>query len=121
MSAVWIALLWLWWRLRYRTARGGRAGWRKAAPSSALPRNQRKPPWATDEIVRLAALMPDAGCRHLADVFNRLHLRRRRVSVGKSWVGYTLRGRREQVLRKRRELKHRIPRRIRATGSGAWT
>ena len=64
----------------------------------------------TDEIVRLAALMPDAGCRHLADVFNRLHLRTRRVSVGKSWVDYTLRERREAVLRKRRELKHRIPR-----------
>ena len=115
VSAVWIALLWLWWclSLRYRTARGGRlAGWRQAAPSSALPHNRRKPPWATDEIVRLAALMPDAGCRHLADVFNRLHLRTRRVSVGKSWVDYTLRGQREQVLRKRRELKHRIPRRM---------
>lgn len=34
---------------------------------------------SADELVRLQALMLDADYRHLADVFNRLHLRRTRI------------------------------------------
>jgi transposase InsO family protein len=62
-----------------------------------------------DELVRLQALMPDAGCRRVTDVFNRLHLQRKRVSVSKSYVSYTLRSRRHEVLLRRRALRARAP------------
>ena len=85
-----------------------RHGWRGGRPASAR-RGAAKPPWVVDEVVRLVALMPDAGCRRLADVFVRLHCRRRGESVSKSFVAYTLCATRRAVLTKRRELRARLP------------
>jgi transposase InsO family protein len=62
------------------------------------------------DILRLKALMPAAGCRRIADTFNRLHADRRSMRVGKTFVADTLRGQGEEILRLRRELKHRQPR-----------
>ena len=110
--AWWAAWMWLraWWReWCEQRARRTRRGW--ARPRGAgVRRHSRKPDWVIDELVRLQALMPDAGCRRVTDVFNRLHQRRRRVSVSKSYVSYTLRSRRHEVLLKRRELRSRTPR-----------
>jgi transposase InsO family protein len=104
MWAVWTLIGWC----RFK-AQAPRRGWRHPRPASAV-RGAPKPLWVIDEVIRLSALMPDAGCRHVADVFNRLHVRRRAVSVSKSFVAYTLRANRHAVLAKRRELKARVPR-----------
>jgi transposase InsO family protein len=62
------------------------------------------------EVLRLKALMPGAGCRRIAHTFNRLSQDRRDVTVGKTFVAGVLRHRGEEVLRLRREIKHRQPR-----------
>jgi len=72
-----------------------------------------KPPWVRREILRLKALMPEAGCRRIAHTFNRLHQNRRAMTVGKTFVAGVLRNRGEEVLRIRREIKHRTPRPLR--------
>jgi transposase InsO family protein len=63
------------------------------------------------ELIKLKALAPELGCRSIAEVFNR-RFAKRRVSVGKSYVAALLRRRRLDVLRMRRQLKHRVPRAI---------
>jgi transposase InsO family protein len=67
-----------------------------------------KPEWVRREILRLKALLPDHGCRKIAHVFNHQH-HRRGQSVGKTFVASVLRGREEEILRLRREIKHRKP------------
>ncbi|MEQ1661865.1 MAG: integrase core domain-containing protein [Thiobacillus sp.] len=65
------------------------------------------------EIVRLKALMPDAGCRSLALIFNRRFAShaeaRRRMTVGKSFVAETLRKYRYEIEIARRRIKHHVP------------
>jgi putative transposase len=85
---------------------------RRAAHSESPPAQGRrcrpKPPWVRDEVLRLKARMPKDGCRVVALVFNFLH--GPRETVGKTYVANTLRRHAEEVLRLRRELKHRKPR-----------
>lgn len=52
------------------------AGYKKIKPATILHRSRRKPDWALKELTRLKAHMPDAGCRTLADTFNRLFAHR---------------------------------------------
>jgi transposase InsO family protein len=63
----------------------------------------------TQEIIRLKALMPDAGCRTLAHVFNRRYAASRKMTVGKSFVADTLRRHRYEIEVMRRKIKHRVP------------
>lgn len=79
-------------------------------PPACVRRTQAKPAWVTDEIIRLKALMPEAGCRRIASTFNRLHLPRRGMSVSKSYVAAVVRVHQVDILRRRREIKHRVPR-----------
>jgi len=69
-----------------------------------------KPPWVRREVLRLKALMPQAGCRRIALTFNRLYRVRRGMTVGKTFVAGALRDNGQTVLRLRREIKHRRPR-----------
>jgi transposase InsO family protein len=69
----------------------------------------RKPDWVIEEVVRLKALMADAGCRRLADTFNRMHGARHAMTVSKTWVATTVRGKRLEIEERRREWKRRIP------------
>ncbi|MEW6248907.1 MAG: integrase core domain-containing protein [Nitrospirota bacterium] len=81
--------------------------WRRTKLAKA-PRRFRahpKPKWVREEIIRLKALMPEAGCRTIAHCFNRRWAGRRRMTVGKTYVADT-------ILRARRKLKHRLPRPI---------
>ncbi len=71
-----------------------------------------KPPWVRREVLRLKALMPEAGCRRIAQAFNRLHRDRRGMTVGKTFVADTLRDHGEELLRLRRQIKHPRPRRL---------
>jgi putative transposase len=80
------------------------------APSAMIHRSRAKPAWVQREVLRLAALMPDASCRDLRDVFNRMHAKRHAMTVGKTWVNGTVRKHRHEVVLLRRDLKHRLPR-----------
>lgn len=72
-------------------------------------RVQPKPAWVKHEVLKLKALLPDTGCRKIASLFNRTHAAKRKVTVSKSYVAYTLRQHRYQILILRRTLKHRFP------------
>lgn len=109
---LWRFLLALWHRLQ-RGKPLCRQGCHRAAPATAVRHSPAKPPWVGREIVRLKALMPDTGCRAIADSFNRRHARhadiRRRATVGKSFVAETIRAHRHEIILTRREIKHRVP------------
>jgi transposase InsO family protein len=62
-----------------------------------------------EEVIRLKALMADAGCRRVADTFNRLHAARHRMTVSKTWVATAIRKHRLEIAERRREWKRRIP------------
>lgn len=68
-----------------------------------MRRTARKPAWVKREVLRLAALT-DAGCRTLEKLFNRLYARRRAMTVGKSYVSYTIRDHLYEIEVLRREL-----------------
>jgi hypothetical protein len=80
-----------------RLTRQQRQGFaRRPAPDPAVidalaPPTRKKPEWVVQEVLRLQALMgKSAGCRKVADTFNRLHAPTR---VGKSFVSDTIRNR----------------------------
>lgn len=52
---------------------------------------QPKPKWVKHEIIRLKAVMPQAGCRTIAHHFNRRHAARRTMTVSKTYVADTCR------------------------------
>ncbi|HEX5339090.1 MAG TPA: integrase core domain-containing protein [Gallionella sp.] len=61
------------------------------------------------EVLRLAALT-GAGCRTIEKLFNRLHAARKKMTVGKSFVHYTIRAHRYEIEALRRDIKRRPPR-----------
>ena len=71
-----------------------------------------KPKWVRNVIVRLKALMPEAGCRTIAHNFNRRWASRRHMTVSKTYVAETLRKHQYLILEARRKLKCRVPRPI---------
>ena len=107
-------LEWLWIQIkawfahRLQSQQAGRGRRRLALPVSC--RTQAKPAWVTQEIIRLKALMPDAGCRTIAPLFNRRHAASRKMTVGKTLVADTIRRHRYEIEVMRRKLKHRVPR-----------
>src|SRR6266568_4904499 len=85
-------------------------GYRRAAPSSAsFPRTPPKPAWVRKEVIRLKALMPEAGCRAIADSFNRRFAAKRRMTVGKTFVAELLRQHRYEIDVVRRQIKNARP------------
>lgn len=85
--------------------------------SHAAPKNQRKPEWVRNELIRLAALSRGSR-RAVARLFNRLHGKRYGVTVSVSVsvsVSFTcdfLKRHALQVLRLRREMASRSPRAV---------
>ncbi|MBL8517691.1 MAG: transposase family protein [Betaproteobacteria bacterium] len=59
-------------------------------------------------MARLKAMMPDAGCRTIANTFNRMHAAYG-VTVSKTWVADFLRAHRYEVEGIRRRMKRRVP------------
>lgn len=113
LAWVWIQLeAWLARRFRRQASKHGA----RRSSQSVFQRTQAKPAWVVREIVRLKALMPDAGCRSLALVFNRRFAchadARRRMTVGKSFVADTLRKHRYEIEIARRRIKHRVPQKM---------
>ncbi|WP_397380055.1 integrase core domain-containing protein [Pseudomonas sp.] len=81
-------------------------GWKRAMPASPA-RHVRKPAWVVDELVRFKALMPKAGCRSIADCFNRRFAAKQQMTVSKSYVAYTLRQQRYAIAEARRRIRRR--------------
>ncbi len=97
------------WLMRPARQRWGRA--RRPAQSRKVFA-QPKPRWVQQEIIRLKALMPQAGCRTIAHTFNRRWRGRRQMTVSKTYVAGMCRKQQYAILHARRKLKHRIPRPI---------
>ena len=71
------------------------------------PLTRKKPDWVVQEVLRLKVLMgKSAGCRKMADTFNRLHAPTR---VGKSFVSNTIRNHQYALLDISRELRNKRP------------
>lgn len=83
-------------------------------------RSQAKPAWVRAELIRLKAWSPDAGCRVIAEIFNR-HFAERDVTVGKTYVAGVLRQSKYDIVLLRRTVKHRIPRPLPRNRTGRWT
>ena len=71
---------------------------------------QPKPKWVRDEVIRLKALMPQAGCRTIAHHFNRRWAVSKLMTVSKTYVAETCRRHQYLIYEARRKLKHRVPR-----------
>jgi len=96
-----------------RLCRQRASGHRRAEPPArAFFGTSAKPGWVGKEILRLKALMPHAGCRSIADTFNRRFAARRRMTVGKTFVFQFLRDRRYDVETLRRRIKNARPRAV---------
>ena len=61
-------------------------------------------------MIRLKALMPDAGCRLIADTFNRRFAVCKQMTVGKSYVAEAVRRHQYEIQVMRRKIKHARPR-----------
>ncbi len=69
----------------------------------------RKPEWLKAEIIRLKALMPQAGCCSIADICNRRFAASRKVTVGKTYVHRILQRNQYEIQILRRNLKRAKP------------
>ena len=67
-----------------------------------------KPNWVKREIIRIKAHMPKAGCRLIADVFNR-NFAAKEMTVGKTFVYSVLRDNIYEVESLRKKWKRRVP------------
>ena len=76
-----------------------------------LTQRMRKPAWVRRELVRLKAHMPKAGCRKVAQTFNRLHPK---MSVGKSFVAQLVQAQQYEIAQMRREIQSAKPRSVAA-------
>ena len=71
--------------------------------------SSKKPEWLKGEIIRLKAIMPQAGCRSIADICNRRFAASCKVTVGKTFVHQILQQHDYEIQILRRNLKHAKP------------
>jgi len=93
---------------------GARCPYRRLGePKATGFRSQPKPPWVKREVIRLKALMPRAGCRAIATIFNRRFGKhpshKRRVTVSKTFVCELIRRHRYEIEVERRWIKNARP------------
>ncbi len=74
--------------------------------------SNQKPECIKHEIIRLKALMPQAGCRSIADICNRRFAASRKVTVGKTFVHQILQQHDYEIQTLRRNLKHAKPKTV---------
>ncbi len=70
---------------------------------------QPKPVWVRQDIIRLKALMPEAGCRLIAHTFNRRFARSKQMTVSKTFMNEIIRKYKYKIQVLRRKIKNRIP------------
>lgn len=74
-------------------------------------RPQAKPCWVKQEVIRLKALMREAGtCREVAAIFNRRFAAKRKMTVGKTFVSEIIRKHRYEIEVVQRQIKNAKPR-----------
>jgi transposase InsO family protein len=79
-------------------------------PIRAAFHTQPKPAWVRREIIRLKALLSQAGtCRVVAGIFNRRFAAKRKMTVGKTFVAEVIRKHQYDVLLARRAIKRATP------------
>ena len=71
-----------------------------------------KPEWLKREIIRLKAIMPQAGCRCIADICNRRYAASHRITIGKTCVHLILQRNQYEIQILRRNLKHAKPKAV---------
>lgn len=74
-------------------------------------RSQPKPQWVKQEVMKLKAIMPHAGCRTVADIFNRMFFCKD-MSIGKSFVHDIFQRHEFQIQVLRRKIKNARPKPI---------
>ena len=72
-------------------------------------RFQKKPDWVIKEIIKMKALMPEQGCRKIADSFNRRFAHKKQMTVGKTFVSNTITKYLYEIQVLQKNIKHRIP------------
>ena len=97
-------------RTRLRRASSPWRTWTSTAAQGG--RFQPKPPWVQKEVIRLKALMPQAGCRTISLTFNRLHAAKSKqpMSIGKTYIAEVLKRGQMEVMQARRQMRRRKPR-----------
>lgn len=86
-------------------------GRRKPNEEKRTPyRTPPKPEWVRNEVIRLKALMPESGCRTLAQTFNRRFAHTKRMTVGKTFVSQAIRNHHYEIQVVRKKIKHAKPR-----------
>jgi putative transposase len=73
---------------------------------------RKKPQWVTDEIIELKAINSHLSVRKITELFNRLHLKKDKVSVGKTFVAKILQRNQYEIDFLRRNIKNRRPAKI---------
>lgn len=73
--------------------------------------SQPKPQWVKHEVMKLKAIMPQAGCRTVADTFNRMFLDKY-MSVGKSFVHGVFKKYDYQIQVLRKRIKNARPKAV---------
>ena len=96
-----------------------RFGQRKSrADKKLFYHRQPKPAWVRHEIIRLKALMPEAGCRMIAHAFNRRFAESRQMTVSKTYANDVIRKNKYEIQVLRKEIKNRRPKNV--PGNLVW-
>jgi len=74
---------------------------------------RKKPQWVINKIIELKALNPHLTVRKLMELFNRLHLEKDQMSVGRTFVGKTLQRNQYEIEVLRKNIKNRRPGKVR--------
>jgi len=74
--------------------------------------SQHKPEWLRQEIIRLKARMPQAGCRTIADICNRRFAASRKVTIGKTCVHRILQRHEYEIQSLQKKFKHNKPKAV---------
>ncbi|HYU27880.1 MAG TPA: hypothetical protein VEK83_02525, partial [Gemmatimonadales bacterium] len=90
--------------LRHRLRRYGKLH----EPIRIAFRARPKPTWVRREVIRLKALMREAGtCRAIEKTFNRRFARKKHMTVGRTFVNELIRRHRYQIELEQRRIKNR--------------
>lgn len=113
LTLLFVLLLHLVRLFRFVSGRYPRPYRRLAEPARPAYRHQRKPEWVRKEVIRLKALMREAGtCRAIEAVFNRRFARKRRMTVGRTWVSEVIRAHRYEIEVVGRRIQNAKPRAV---------
>ncbi|KAF0144562.1 MAG: Integrase core domain-containing protein [Nitrospirae bacterium] len=86
-----------------------RCGRRKPIEDNKFYHRQPKPVWVRQEVMRLKALMPEAGCRTIANTFNRKFAESKQMTVSKTFVNDVIRNNKYEIQVLRKEIKNKKP------------